>query len=447
MAVTSGKGFKRGFQPLAAGLSHGELSQSAVEVGVRVQKGKRVSDSFGDDRISVQWPHDATGNLQHLALCGADRQFDPGGGLRTPIGVQQGGTALHHGSSSSTCQLQSIVQRITLLCAERRSADAIVVRLGSAGRVALISLALFLGMSVQESAGTDLDERGQPDVLPRIGLIWDPLPPCGWRLSLQNTTSLGQLVSLRATDGTDGYRVRPPLPLLLFVPERGKAFAADFACTGDTAPTDFKGVTWYQSWAAPPGQGEHDAAAVYRLPFAPGRVVWVGQDINGTVTHHNERERAYAIDFDAPEVTPIHAARDGVVLLAEERFHLGGFGDREYFSNRANHVVIRHRDGMLAQYGHLKHQGVTVAVGQSVRAGDLIGFAGSTGLSDGPHLHFAVSRPLIDGKPQSFALRFRVHESRNPVQLSEGDRYTATGVEASLTSSFAHGTETGSGTQ
>lgn len=231
-------------------------------------------------------------------------------------------------------------------------------------------------------------------------------------------------MSLRATDGTDGYRIRPALPLLLFVPERGKAIAADFACTGDTAPADFKGVTWHQSWATPQGDAEHDAAAVYRLPFAEGRAVWVGQDANGKVTHHLERDRAYAIDFDAEEGTPIHAARSGVVVLAEERFHLGGFGDNDYFGSRMNQIVVRHSDGTLAQYAHLRHQGVTVEVGQTVRAGDLIGFAGSTGISDGPHLHFAVSRPLIAGTPQAFTLRFQVKERSAPVELREGDRYT-----------------------
>lgn len=57
----------------------------------------------------------------------------------------------------------------------------------------------------------------------------------------------------------------------------------------------------------------------------------------------------------------------------------GGYG---------NYVMIDHGDGKMSIYGHLS--GVTVEPGQSVVAGQLIGYVGSTGYSTGPHLHFEL---------------------------------------------------------
>lgn len=287
----------------------------------------------------------------------------------------------------------------------------------------LLAIALYWATSGPALADGALDERGQPIVPARVEMMWTPLAPCGWTLSLQSQMPLGQLISLRATNGTDGYRITPALPRLLFLPSNSTVFAADLACTGDTAPDDFQGITWHQNWSPPPGEARHSDAAVYLLPFATGTLVTVSQDAYGTFTHYNERARAYAIDFPAPEGTAIHAARRGRVVLVEQRFHLGGVDDENYYGLRGNQVVVEHDDGTYAQYDHLRHRGAAVAVGQTVRAGDLIGYVGSTGISEGPHLHFSVNRPLVDGTPQPLVPQFKVRESRRPVELKAGDRY------------------------
>ncbi|HKT85996.1 MAG TPA: M23 family metallopeptidase [Novosphingobium sp.] len=105
------------------------------------------------------------------------------------------------------------------------------------------------------------------------------------------------------------------------------------------------------------------------------------------------------IDFGAPYGSPIYAAGDGLVTFAGRH---GGHG---------NYVRIDHGGGVGTGYGHMSR--IAVSDGTRVRAGQVIGYVGSTGLSTGPHLHFEayrdgrtvnpmsvrfVSRPQIDGR-------------------------------------------------
>jgi murein DD-endopeptidase MepM/ murein hydrolase activator NlpD len=84
------------------------------------------------------------------------------------------------------------------------------------------------------------------------------------------------------------------------------------------------------------------------------------------------------IDFAAPEGTPVNASADGVVTLAGVT---GGFG---------NTVKLRHANSFETLYGHLSR--IYVRPGQRVTQGTPIGAVGSTGLSTGPHLHYAMFR-------------------------------------------------------
>ncbi|MFD2603043.1 MULTISPECIES: M23 family metallopeptidase [Flavobacterium] len=85
------------------------------------------------------------------------------------------------------------------------------------------------------------------------------------------------------------------------------------------------------------------------------------------------------MDFSARTGTPIYATGDGVVVAADNR--LSGYGNR---------VVIRHGFGYETLYGHMSR--FKAKAGQKVKRGDVIGYVGSTGRSEAPHLHYEVHK-------------------------------------------------------
>ncbi len=94
------------------------------------------------------------------------------------------------------------------------------------------------------------------------------------------------------------------------------------------------------------------------------------------------------IDIPAPVGQAIYAVADGTVVSAGVR---GGYG---------NVVVIDHHDGLQSVYAHQSR--MAVAAGDRVRASDVIGAIGSTGLSTGPHLHFEIRRAGVPVDPMGW---------------------------------------------
>jgi murein DD-endopeptidase MepM/ murein hydrolase activator NlpD len=91
------------------------------------------------------------------------------------------------------------------------------------------------------------------------------------------------------------------------------------------------------------------------------------------------------LDFGAAWGSPIVAAADGQVVAAG---WAGGYG-RE--------VRIAHGGGLTTVYGHMS--GIVASPGSFVRAGQLIGYVGSSGLSTGPHLHYEVRQNGVAVNP------------------------------------------------
>lgn len=92
--------------------------------------------------------------------------------------------------------------------------------------------------------------------------------------------------------------------------------------------------------------------------------------INGRRQMHN------GVDYAGAVGDPVYAVTTGTVTFAA----MDGPSGKK--------IILRHLDGTLTYYLHLSAIGVRV--GQTVKTGQIIGRVGSTGLSNGPHLHFGI---------------------------------------------------------
>ncbi|HSW28241.1 MAG TPA: M23 family metallopeptidase [Longimicrobiales bacterium] len=119
------------------------------------------------------------------------------------------------------------------------------------------------------------------------------------------------------------------------------------------------------------------------------------------------RYRAHrGIDYAADSGTPVMATSDGVVVQRGPRGELG------------NAVEIRHPNGFVTRYGHLRGFKSGVGVGSRVRQGDIIGYVGMTGLATGPHLHYEMLRGGRQMDPLSVDL-----PAGDPVPDQDRDRW------------------------
>lgn len=87
-------------------------------------------------------------------------------------------------------------------------------------------------------------------------------------------------------------------------------------------------------------------------------------------------------DYSASAGTPVRTIGDGTVIFAGRK---GGYG---------NVLEIRHRNGFVSRYGHLKGFAAGIKQGHGVSQGETVAYVGSTGLATGPHLHFEL---LVNG--------------------------------------------------
>jgi murein DD-endopeptidase MepM/ murein hydrolase activator NlpD len=91
----------------------------------------------------------------------------------------------------------------------------------------------------------------------------------------------------------------------------------------------------------------------------------------------------------APIGTPVYAARDGIVLYADDT--VKGYGKM---------VVLEHEGDLLTAYAHTSV--LLVHKGDHVRAGQMIARVGQTGHATAPHLHFEVRQGQIPRDPLRF---------------------------------------------
>ena len=96
--------------------------------------------------------------------------------------------------------------------------------------------------------------------------------------------------------------------------------------------------------------------------------------ITGEISYHS------GTDISAPEGTPILAAADGTVTIANATDNWGG--------SYGYYVKIDHGGGLTTLYAHCSS--ICVTVGQQVLAGQVVAYVGQTGRATGPHLHFEM---------------------------------------------------------
>jgi len=168
------------------------------------------------------------------------------------------------------------------------------------------------------------------------------------------------------------------------------------ACTGPRDPSSYPSRT----------------VSPFRLPYPGGTTCLCVQGNRSLFSHRGRYE--YGYDFLMSIGSPVTAARSGVVIDVQvDRDGIGLYP--------GNQIVIRHEDGTTALYAHLEQGGASVAVGDHVDQGQVIGRSGTTGRSLYPHLHFQVER-----REQSIPTTFADVESGLGIPRA-GSFYTAEG--------------------
>jgi len=105
------------------------------------------------------------------------------------------------------------------------------------------------------------------------------------------------------------------------------------------------------------------------------------------------------IDYRAPKGTPVYSAGDGKVIRSA------------YDKYNGNHVFVQHANSIVTKYLHFTNR--TVKKGQRVKQGQVIGYVGSTGMSQAPHLHYEF---VVNG----------VHRNPRTVPLPKADPLNGT---------------------
>ena len=140
-------------------------------------------------------------------------------------------------------------------------------------------------------------------------------------------------------------------------------------------------------------------------------------DVRSYIYQGKKVDEQVHLGFDLAKVknTPIGAANDGKVLLAEK---LGIYG---------NCVVVDHGLSLQSIYGHLSE--FKVKAGDDVKKGQMVGLSGATGLAGGDHLHFSMQIEGVQVNPVEWWdehwIRDHVLRTSKPAALKSSDENSA----------------------
>lgn len=210
---------------------------------------------------------------------------------------------------------------------------------------------------------------------------------------------------------------RPPVPVTLSIPGHSEVLLTHLR-QRNRGPWRYS-YRWHYNYGN--NRAHHDDSVAYDMPLQHGQSCRIMQGFHGKFSHQGDDE--YAIDFDLPDNTPVLCCREGVVVYVEERFTDGA--PTEEYRNKVNCVRVRHSDGSIGEYDHLRLNGAVVEEGQQVQRGDLIGYSGHSGFASGPHLHFCVYTGGDGYHRHPVPIYFRVRGEGRPVELQQDNVYAA----------------------
>jgi len=173
--------------------------------------------------------------------------------------------------------------------------------------------------------------------------------------------------------------------------------------------------------------------ALYRLPFPAEasestwkvRGNWDQGGHGAGQTSNPTDEQAYAIDINHATGGKILAARAGTVIWLDEQWP-DETHPADGTPGPGNYIWIRHGDGTMAAYLHLKQNSVRVTEGQYALQGSWIAESGNTGQSSEGHLHIDVHTYGEKGKVSAPGLgtQLLIHfedESRTSFRPAAGE--------------------------
>lgn len=163
---------------------------------------------------------------------------------------------------------------------------------------------------------------------------------------------------------------------------------------------------WFVLW------GGTNAFLNYHYPYKNQRYAYdLVQSISGHVHNGLEKKLSSYFTYGKDVVAPLKGEVVDVYLHQPDNF----IGIPNMEQPMGNAVVLKHENDEYSMVAHLQAGSIVVRMGDTVEQGDLLGFAGNSGASNEPHLHFQVTdgRDLVDSK--SLRIRFNDYE-KEPVQ-------------------------------
>ncbi len=242
----------------------------------------------------------------------------------------------------------------------------------------------------------------------RQRLAWDLADVYAWQVDFTRDIRPGDRfeVLIERLVSADG-EVRFGKVLASDLTMSGKSLTAfRFEAGGRPAYYDSAGNSLRRAFLRAPVQFRRISSSFARARFHP--VLGISRRHEGT-------------DYAAEPGTPVMAAGDGVIARAGWS---GGYG---------NLVEIRHRNGIVTRYGHLRGFARGIRAGTRVEQGRVIGYVGSTGLATGPHLHyeFRVNGSARDSRRVELGNGAPISAALRPVFDRERDRLSAIGYRLS----------------